>query len=149
MWSQIPLFQQISTLEPNFPMKFSKFDILILIMYSTTINLSKTVYCIKIGQQMAEISWKEDWKTLYFSQKTNKKSVRKPWFFSSFVFQHSFGDISVISWPILMQSTVLERLLVVDYMFEIWMWNFKNFIGKLSSKAEICWKLWDLWLHFF
>jgi hypothetical protein len=37
-----------------------------------------------------------------------------------------------------MQSTVLERLLVVDYMFEILMWDFKNFIGKLSSKAEIC-----------
>ncbi len=39
-----------------------------------------------------------------------------------------------------MQYTVLERLLVVDYMTEIWMWNFKNFIGKLGSKIEICWK---------
>ncbi len=82
--SQIPLFHQISTLEPNFSMKFLKFHILILVMYSTTNNLSKTVYCIKIHQQMAEISWKEGWKTLYFSQKANKKSVRKLWFFSSF-----------------------------------------------------------------
>ncbi len=35
------------------------------------------------------------------------------------VFQHSFDDISTICWPILMQNSVLERLLVVDYMAEI------------------------------
>jgi hypothetical protein len=140
IWSQIPLFQQISTLEPNFPMKFLKFHILILVMYFITNNLSKTVYCIKIGQQMAEISWKGGWKTLYFSQKANKKPLENHDFFQvSHIFQHSLGDISDICWPILMQSTVLERLLVVDYMFEIWIWDFKNFIGKLGSKAEICW----------
>jgi hypothetical protein len=35
-------------------------------------------------------------------------------------FQPSFGDNSAICWSILMQDTVLERLLVVDYMTEIW-----------------------------
>jgi hypothetical protein len=123
MWSQVPLFQQISTSEPNFSMKFSKFHILISVMLSTTNDLSKTLFCIEIHQQMAEISSKECWKTQYNSIKSNKKFVRKPWFFEfSHVFQHSFDDISAIRWPILMQSTVLERLLVVDYMFEIWMW---------------------------
>jgi hypothetical protein len=39
-----------------------------------------------------------------------------------------------------MQDTVLERSLVVEYTTEIWMWNFKNFMWKLSSKVEICWK---------
>jgi hypothetical protein len=32
------------------------------------------------------------------------------------VFQPSFGDNSAISWSILKQDTVLERLLVVDSM---------------------------------
>jgi hypothetical protein len=38
----------------------------------------------------------------------------------SHVFQPSFNDISAICWPIWMQNSVLERLLVVDYMTEIW-----------------------------
>jgi hypothetical protein len=38
----------------------------------------------------------------------------------SSVFQYSLDDISAICWPILMQSSVLERLLVADYMTEIW-----------------------------
>jgi hypothetical protein len=36
------------------------------------------------------------------------------------VFQPSFDDNSAICWPILMHDIVLERLLVVDYMTEIW-----------------------------
>jgi hypothetical protein len=36
------------------------------------------------------------------------------------VFQPSFGDYLAICWSILMQDTVLESLLVVDYMTEIW-----------------------------
>jgi hypothetical protein len=35
------------------------------------------------------------------------------------VFQFSFDEILAICWSILMQDTVLERLLVVDYMTEI------------------------------
>ncbi len=35
------------------------------------------------------------------------------------VFQHSSDDISAIFWPILMQNSVLETLLIVDYMTEI------------------------------
>jgi hypothetical protein len=38
----------------------------------------------------------------------------------SSVFQYSLDDISAICWPILMQSSVFERLLVADYMTEIW-----------------------------
>ncbi len=56
------------------------------------------------------------------------------------VFQHSFDDISAICWSILMQNSALERLLVVDYMPGIRMWNFKNFMGKLGSEVQICWK---------
>jgi hypothetical protein len=37
------------------------------------------------------------------------------------VFQSSFDDISAICWPILMQNSVLERPIVVDFMTEIWM----------------------------
>jgi hypothetical protein len=35
------------------------------------------------------------------------------------VFQHSSDDISAICWSILMQNSVLERLLVANYMTEI------------------------------
>jgi hypothetical protein len=38
----------------------------------------------------------------------------------SHVFQLFLNDISAICWSILMQNSVLERLLVVDYMIEIW-----------------------------
>jgi hypothetical protein len=37
------------------------------------------------------------------------------------VFQSTFDDISTICWPILMQNSVLERSLAVDYVTEIWM----------------------------
>ncbi len=50
------------------------------------------------------------------------------------VFQHSFGK-----W-ILMQNSVLERLLVVDYMTDIWIWNLQNFVLKLVSEVENCYK---------
>jgi hypothetical protein len=40
-----------------------------------------------------------------------------------------------------MQDSVLETLLVVDYMIQIWTQNLLNFIVKFGSKAEICWKL--------
>ncbi len=39
-----------------------------------------------------------------------------------------------------MQNSVLERLLVVDYTIEIWIWNFENFMEKFGSDVEICWK---------
>jgi hypothetical protein len=38
----------------------------------------------------------------------------------SSVFQYSFDDISAICWPILVQNSVLETSLVVNYMTEIW-----------------------------
>jgi hypothetical protein len=53
------------------------------------------------------------------------------------IFQQSFDDISAICWPILLQNTILERLLVVNLMPEIRMSNFKNFMEKLASKVEI------------
>jgi hypothetical protein len=64
------------------------------------------------------------------------------------VFQPSFKHISAICWPIWMENSVLERLLVVDYMTKVWIWNFKNFIPKLGSEVEIWWKKRDLWPHF-
>jgi hypothetical protein len=142
-------FQQISTSKPNFIMKFSKFSIKISIMKSITNNLSKTVFCIKIVQQMAEISSKEGWKTSVSRQNRIKNPLENHDFFQvSHVFQPSFDNISAIWWPILMQNTILERLLVIDYMIEIWIWNFKNFMQKLGSKVKICWKKRDLWPHF-
>ncbi len=50
-----------------------------------------------------------------------------------------FDDISAICWWILMQNSVLETLLVVDHMTEIWKWNFKIFVEKMASKIEIWW----------
>jgi hypothetical protein len=59
-------------------------------------------------------------KRLFFVQIEFKKSVKNFDFIRfSPVFQPSFGDISAICWSILMQNSVLERLLVVDYMTEI------------------------------
>ncbi len=85
---------------------------------------------VKLSHEIFEIS------NLIFSQKSNNKSVRKSWFFQVLhVFHPCFDDISAICWPIWMQNSVLERLLVVDYMTEIPMWNFKNFMGKLGSKS--------------
>ncbi len=69
MWSKVPLFQQISTLETNFSMEISNFQIQISIIWSTN-NLSKTLICIKIVQQMAEISFKKGWKTCETSNKS-------------------------------------------------------------------------------
>jgi hypothetical protein len=37
------------------------------------------------------------------------------------IFQHSFADISAICWPILMKNSVLEMLLAIDYMSEIYL----------------------------
>jgi hypothetical protein len=37
-----------------------------------------------------------------------------------------------------MQGSVLETLLVVDYMIKISAKSLSNFIAKLGSKAEIC-----------
>ncbi len=56
-------FQQISTSGTNFNAKFYKFQKQISVVKSTTNNLSKTLFCIKIDQQMAELSPKEYWKT--------------------------------------------------------------------------------------
>ncbi len=42
---------------------------------------------------------------------------------------------------ILMQDSVLETLLVEDYMIKIKAQNFWNFIVKFGTKNEICWKL--------
>jgi uncharacterized membrane protein YoaK (UPF0700 family) len=50
----------------------------------------------------------------------------------------NFGDISAISWWILMQNSVLQTLLVVDDMTEIWICNLKIFVAKIGSKVEIC-----------
>ncbi len=84
----------------------------------------------------------------------NLRKFKKSWFSNGFlfdfielycVFQHSSDDILAICWWISMQNSILETLLVVDYMTEIWMWNFKIFMGKLGPEVEICWKKWDLW----
>jgi hypothetical protein len=47
-------------------------------------------------------------------------------------------DISAHSRRILMQKSVLEALLVVDYMAEISIRKFAKFCGKFGSKVEIC-----------
>ncbi len=48
-----------------------------------------------------------------------------------------------------MQDSFLETLLVVDSMIKISAKSLSNFIAKLGSKAEICWKLkelkWNFW----
>jgi hypothetical protein len=120
-------------------MKFFKFHIRISGIKFTTNNLSKMVFCI--GQQISEISSKEGWKTCVSRKNRFKKTDRNHDLFEfPHVFQQSFDDISAICWPILMQNTILERLLVVDYMPEIQMSNFKNFMEKLASEVEICWK---------
>ncbi len=49
-------FQQISALEPNFTRKFKKFCAVILIIWSTTNNVSKTLSCIKIHPLELKIS---------------------------------------------------------------------------------------------
>jgi hypothetical protein len=43
-----------------------------------------------------------------------------------------------------MKDSVLETLLVVDYMIEIWTQNLLSFLTKFGTKAEICWKLEEL-----
>jgi hypothetical protein len=63
--------------------------------HSTTNNLSKMRFCIKIGQKLAEISSKEVWKTFEISN----KSCFSNGFFIGFwgetdVFLPSFDDIS-------------------------------------------------------
>ncbi len=65
---------------------------------------------------------KKDESRLFLVQFELKKPLQNHDFIQFLhVFQPSFGDNSAICWPILMQDTVLERLLVVDYMtgFEI------------------------------
>ncbi len=64
-------FQQISALEPNLTINFVKFCAEILIVWSSTNNVSKTLSCIKIYplelkissilcQKTCEIGWKSD-----------------------------------------------------------------------------------------
>jgi hypothetical protein len=141
MWSQIPLFQQISTLEPNFPMKFLNFTFVFQSCNLQLIAFPKRYFASKSATKR----WKtcEAWKNHGFLTDFLFEFWEK-----SSVFQYSFDDISAICWPILMQSSVLETSLAVDYMPEIRMWNFKSFMGKLGFKVEIWWKKWDLWLHF-
>ncbi len=76
MWSQIPLFQQISTSEPKFGMKFSKSKFQSCNLQLMTF-LKRRLFCIEIHQQIAQILSKEGWKTSDISLKSNKKSVRK------------------------------------------------------------------------
>ncbi len=141
MWSQVSLFQQISTLEPNFSMKISNFQIQISIIWSTTNNLSKTLICIKIVQQMAEILFKKGWKSAKLQINHGFLTVfLNRFLLETHVFQPCFDVISAICWPILIQNGVLERLLVEQYMTEIWISNSENFLIKLGSKVEICWK---------
>jgi hypothetical protein len=88
-----------------------------------------------VSDHRVKISVKSDHHAL---QNLSSNPTDKVTEFDSSVFQHSFDDISVICWAIWMQNSVLERLLVLDYMTEIRMWNFKNFMGKLGSEVEIC-----------
>jgi hypothetical protein len=78
-------------------MKFLKFHIQISVIKSTTNYLSKTLFCIKIGQQMAEISSKKIEK--------HAKIQKNHGFLTDFlfdfielycVFQPFFDDISAI-----------------------------------------------------
>jgi hypothetical protein len=142
MWSQISIFSANSTLAWS----FWNFTTRISVMWFTTNSLSKMLFCIQIDKQMAEISFKKGWKTW--------ETWIKSWFSNALFIrflgeiQHSFDNISAICWPIWMQYSVFETLLVVDNMTEIWIWNFKYFMRKLGSEVEIWWKKWDLWPHF-
>ncbi len=62
----------------------------------------------------------------------------------SHVFWNKIDDISSSSGSILMQDSVLETLLVVDYTIKISAQNLMNFIVKFGTKVEICWKMKDL-----
>ncbi len=66
----------------------------------------------------------------------------------SHVFRHSINDIFWSSGWILMQGSVLETLLVVDYIIKISSKSLSSFIVKFGSTAEICWKLEELKWHF-
>ncbi len=87
-------FQQISTLELNFTTKFLKFQIRISVKKFTTNNVSKTLFCIKIDQQLAEILSKEGWKAC--------ENWKNMFFYGIFIYYWleiwclSFDDISAI-----------------------------------------------------
>jgi hypothetical protein len=132
-------------------MKFLKFHILILVMHYTTNDLSKTLFCIEIHQQMAEISSKECWKTQYKSIKSNKKFVRKPWFFSRFAcfstffwwyFSHLLADF----------DAKYRFGKVISCRFHVWnldvkIWNFhtkvwlrsRNLVKKVRPVTTFSW----------
>jgi hypothetical protein len=85
-------------------MKFLKFHIQISVIKSTTNDLSKTLFCIKIGQQMAKISSKEGRQTTKKIEK-HAKIQKNHGFLTDFlfdfielynVFQPYFDDISAI-----------------------------------------------------
>jgi hypothetical protein len=83
-------------------------------------NLSKTLFCIQVDQQIAEISSKEDEKRAKFEKSRGfLTDFLLDFWEKSGVFQYFFDDISAICWPIIMQNSVLDTSLVVDYMPEI------------------------------
>ncbi len=66
-------FQQISTLEPNFATNFVKFSGEIFIIKSTTNNVSKKVFFIKIYPRKPKISWIECQKPVKSTENDDNK----------------------------------------------------------------------------
>jgi hypothetical protein len=60
------------------------------------------------------------WICIYWSFSVKKPLQNYDFIKFLHVFQPSFDDNSAICWSILMQNSVLERLLVVENMTEIW-----------------------------
>ncbi len=114
-------------------------------------NWSQIKIKSKISERAeAEKIWNKIFQTLVIFQQI---LTSEPWtwimkFFYSILardrlFQPSFGDISAICWWILMQNSVLETSLVVDYMIEIRIRNFESsgFQSWLPSLKEKFWTL--------
>ncbi len=105
-------FQQISALEPNLTTKFNKLCAEILIIKSTTHNVSKTLSCIKIYPLELKISSR---RTIPFFWTYNSKNVwnwmKKRCRFQSIshVFRSSFENISSSSGSILIQDSDWKR----------------------------------------
>jgi hypothetical protein len=122
MWSQIPLFPanfdfraQLS--HENFKISKSKFQLCNLQL----ITFPKRYFASKSANKLLR----------YHENKVEKRAKleKNHGFLTDFlfdfwekssVFQPSFHDILAICWPILMQNSVLETSLVVNYMTEIW-----------------------------
>ncbi len=119
-------FQQISTLEPNFTIKFNKFSGEIFITQSTTHNDSKNIFFIKIHPRKPKIC-------SVLCQETSEIESSHYFFFSGSIFihftrflaqtEHIFG---FREW-ILMKNIFLETLWITLWVIKIYKVKFTQF----------------------